>query len=481
MSTAIKSQTTTAIVQDPALNDPVMTADERWVVGKIKSAHYGDLFPEGHEIFMLHELNSEFRRLWEDKKPANFARNRESLTQLVMAKWPYLSAPGLAQCLAHFQTSCGQCWSNDPEDEGLAWDYDDLSVARLWLKRQAVRRAGALIENFTSIDYVVDRNIPRVSVGVVYGPPNIGKSFLALHLADAVRQGRDWFGLRTNKCDVLYMYGEGHAGIMGRLKALYSARSFDSGDIAVHDGIPNLCEAGAVETIRQAITYCSERSGVDVGLVIIDTFSKAVAGANEDSSSDMNVALGKLRALAEELNCAFVLVHHTGKTTARGMRGSSAIMGDVDFCLELQESRGDVQISVKKMRDAEKADIGSFRLKPVDLGRDNWGSAISSCLVEPISPRNRVLEAKAGGSDTRADRVGMLVSEVRNYHETAPSTGEFSELPGLTQAAMAKLLNDARLKPGNLAQLDNKGVSRVVQSAVDGGIFLKRGTRYSLI
>ena len=75
----------------------------------------------------------------------------------------------------------------------------------------------------------------------------------------------------------------------------------------------------------------------------------------------------------------------------------------------------------------------------------------------------------------------MLIDEVRGYFGRVSSTGGSDELPGLGQAVMAKLLNEARSRSGSLARLDNKGVSRVVQSAVDGGMLLKKDTRYFLM
>lgn len=130
-----------------------------------------------------------------------------------------------------------------------------------------------------------------------------------------------------------------------------------------------------------------------MGLLIIDTFSKSIAGANEDSSSDMNTVLAKLRRVALELNLAIVLVHHCGKVTSRGMRGSSAILGDIDFSLEVSEnSSGVCKITVEKMRDAAKVDVGRFRLNVVGIGQTEHSRPITSCVVVPVDQSNPELQ-----------------------------------------------------------------------------------------
>ena len=65
------------------------------------------------------------------------------------------------------------------------------------------------------------------------------------------------------------------------------------------------------------------------------------------------------------------------------MRGSSAILGDVDFCLEVVEGKNGVhEIRAEKMRDGPKGDIGSFQLKPIEVDADEAGG-MESCIVVP--------------------------------------------------------------------------------------------------
>lgn len=229
---------------DPTIDDPTVTDEERWLINELNAGDWLDACPHVCEIETLHERDPEYKRIWEDHYLWNHEKNRERLALLVLRRWPGLPVQGLAYCLVRNEKSCGEIWYKDPDYSYRVWDYDFLTIARIWLKHSKVRRAELLLQEFRPTEYLINKIIPQASVGILFGPPNDGKSFLSLNLANAVRQGRDWFGLPTRKSDVLYMYGEGHAGIQTRLKALYQVSSIDGGDIAIHNGIPTESSGG---------------------------------------------------------------------------------------------------------------------------------------------------------------------------------------------------------------------------------------------
>jgi hypothetical protein len=77
-----------------------------------------------------------------------------------------------------------------------------------------------------------------------------------------------------------------------------------------------------------------------------------------------------------------LLVHHTGKDTSRGLRGHSSLLAALDTAVEVI---GGLSRSwcVRKSKDGRE-EIGSgFRLEQVELGIDEDGAPISSCVVVP--------------------------------------------------------------------------------------------------
>jgi hypothetical protein len=75
-------------------------------------------------------------------------------------------------------------------------------------------------------------------------------------------------------------------------------------------------------------------------------------------------------------------VHHRPKDTdSTDPRGHSSLKGGVDTVL-LIESGSPRRISVTKQKDAEFASDMAFNLRSVDLGNDEDGDAVTSCVIE---------------------------------------------------------------------------------------------------
>jgi hypothetical protein len=60
-------------------------------------------------------------------------------------------------------------------------------------------------------DYLLKGMISPGEMSVWWGAPKCGKSFLMLHVAYAIAQGRSVFGKRVNPSAVLYIAAEGQA------------------------------------------------------------------------------------------------------------------------------------------------------------------------------------------------------------------------------------------------------------------------------
>ena len=54
-------------------------------------------------------------------------------------------------------------------------------------------------------EWLIQDFLPKASFAVLFGPPSVGKSFLALHLALAIAAGKDWFGRDVKGGPVIYI------------------------------------------------------------------------------------------------------------------------------------------------------------------------------------------------------------------------------------------------------------------------------------
>jgi len=75
--------------------------------------------------------------------------------------------------------------------------------------------------------------------------------------------------------------------------------------------------------------------GTPIGLIIIDTLSRVMAGGNENSPEDMGALVRNIDRLRAETGAATILVHHSGKELARGARGHSLLRAAADTEIEM--------------------------------------------------------------------------------------------------------------------------------------------------
>jgi hypothetical protein len=122
-----------------------------------------------------------------------------------------------------------------------------------------------------------------------------------------------------------------------------------------------------------------------LALLVIDTVSRVLAGGNENGSDDMGALVRSLDRLRDELRCHVLAVHHSGKDQARGARGHSLLHCAVDTEIEVVRDAGTgiSLATVTKQRDGATEGQVAFRLRQVELGEDEDGDAVTSCVVEP--------------------------------------------------------------------------------------------------
>jgi hypothetical protein len=126
--------------------------------------------------------------------------------------------------------------------------------------------------------------------------------------------------------------------------------------------------------------------GNRLGVVVIDTFSTSIPGADENSAMDMSPVLTGLQALALDFGLLVIVVTHTGKDETRGVRGWSGLLANADGLVMLDkfEQGGPRTGTVVKVKNGEAGQRFAFSLRPVPLGADEDGDLISSCVVDYI-------------------------------------------------------------------------------------------------
>lgn len=225
------------------------------------------------------------------------------------------------------------------------------------------------LKEMPPIEWLVKDLLTRHGFSVMYGQPGCGKTFLALDLALCVASGRPFHGMDTIKGNVLYIVGEGIGGIGKRVQAwtLHNQVHEDNVSIFVVPVAVNFSKAEEIEKLLATIEELEEENG-KFSLVVVDTVARSMLGADENSATDMGKFVKSCDAVKEHCGCALLAIHHSGKDSSKGMRGSSALMGAVDTSMKIKKSGEQITLNMDKQKDAEPTEDLFFLMKTVAVG-----------------------------------------------------------------------------------------------------------------
>ena len=237
-----------------------------------------------------------------------------------------------------------------------------------------------------SCDYFIKGLIEPEQHLLIYGASGSGKTFLAMAMAFAVASGQGrFFGMKVRKANVLYIGSEGGASSLAkRAAAIQEELGIRPGDCNLHflAVAPNFGFQNS-EDARMILEHIKEIFGGQPCVIWNDTLAKSMHGQSEDKSEGMGCYISNARSFTEAGH-AFVSIHHTGKDADRGSRGSYSLPADVDGMLSVEKVGGVSVVHVHKSRDGEDGSEYAFDLEQVELGRDDDGDAITTCIVREV-------------------------------------------------------------------------------------------------
>jgi AAA domain len=250
------------------------------------------------------------------------------------------------------------------------------------------------------------------------GAPGCGKTFMALDIDSHIAAGVDWFGHRVRQTAVVYLAAEGGTAIFNRIGAIKQRLGYDDSlPLAIIPAGIDLVsgEAGAAALVT-AIQRAEATFSRPVGKVTVDTVSRVLCGADENSSEAMGGLVRAVDAIRAATNAHLTLVHHTPKdgTRGKGGRGHSSLWGALDA--EIGVDRDPVTkiatATVLKQRNAEEGATVSFDLDIVQLGTDQDGDAVSSCVIRAATAPKPAADAKMSAACSLAmSALRLAISE----------------------------------------------------------------------
>jgi hypothetical protein len=218
---------------------------------------------------------------------------------------------------------------------------------------------------------------------------------LALHVA----QGLKWRDRRVNQGGVIYAALEGLRGVQDRITAYKKHNLILGGTIPLAimpSQLDFFSENANIAEFIELVKESEKRIG-NVSLIVIDTLARAMAGGDENSTSDMSKMIAYADLIRRHTNAHLCFVHHSGKNKALGARGSGALRAGVDTEIEIDrpEDADYSTINYVKQRDLSAADEMYFGLKVIELGQNQYDEPITSCVVEIRDDVNNLTTERA--------------------------------------------------------------------------------------
>ena len=244
-------------------------------------------------------------------------------------------------------------------------------------------------------EWLIDGLLPRVGVGLLNGPSGSGKTYVAVDAAMAVANGGAFANNHpTEKGRVLYAAGEDRAGVARRIVAHSQHSGLSDAGIGVWQGV----SLAGLHDIEHLVSL-----GKRYDFVINDTLSRATPGLEENSNSEMAAAIDRAYQLSAAWRCFVLIVSHTGKDAAKGVRGASALVANVDTVLKVtRPGRGSlVSVTIEKQKSGPEDIAVDLKLEEVEVTSPATGEVISDLVVLPTGPSapilcRRVLHAEPG-------------------------------------------------------------------------------------
>ena len=243
------------------------------------------------------------------------------------------------------------------------------------------------LKNMPPVEWLVDGLLTAHGFAVLYGAPGIGKSFMSIDIALSVAYGTTWHDKMTKQGAVLYIAAEGVGGLGKRVKAWQA--HYDTHGVTDFHVLPmavKILEAPDLEKLLRTI----DNFGVQFSMIVIDTVARTLAstGSDENDATAMGQFGEMCGVIQRHAGCAVLAVHHSGKDAARGMRGSSSLLGLSDTVLAMTASEALLTLKVEKQKDAEPAQDTTYELTPIQLIDD------SSAILLPTEAAEKKRGAK---------------------------------------------------------------------------------------
>jgi AAA domain/DnaB-like helicase N terminal domain len=264
-----------------------------------------------------------------------------------------------------------------------------------------------------AVTWLIKGVVPAACTGMMFGASGTFKSFIALDACLHVAHGLPWLGRKTKQGEVLFLAAEGGTGLWQRIAAWHRARHLQ------WDKVPMKVVPVSIDLSQDAwkVVESAQAQAAHPALVVIDTMSQTFGG-EENVANEVAAYFREIGARFRQLwGCTVLVIHHSGHSATERPRGSSAILGNVDFLFGVYRDEKEMMATLTclKQKDGERFNDTTFRVGLHNLEKDEDGDWISSLVARHLTTAEDVQEAME--AESKAGRGGnnhLLLSLLSN-------------------------------------------------------------------
>jgi putative DNA primase/helicase len=256
-------------------------------------------------------------------------------------------------------------------------------------RKSLISRIGSPLANLTMPKMVVQHLFEQNALSIIFGPSMSYKSFVTIDLACSVAAGLPFHGHKTKKMAVVYVAGEGRAGVGNRVAAWEKENGIcmDDHEFFITDkSVQFLSDGSAAEMLAEDIEKFLKKCQLPLGFVFIDTISRNFGDGDESNARDVAKFLDIIDThLRYKFQTNVCCIGHSGLEAGR-IRGSTAWISGMDQQYETVKRgvNGMIELKCHKMKEGRKPEPLVLQTKSIFLisGDDGFGEqAVLDSLV----------------------------------------------------------------------------------------------------
>lgn len=248
-----------------------------------------------------------------------------------------------------------------------------------------IKYADALKATRTRISELLEDTLTSDGLSAICGASNVGKTAWVIALAGSIARGVKWMNRETQQGLVLYVAAESPSSVENRVLAYQEHHGQLMPNFIISGSRVNLFkDVKGADDIIKTVKLLETKHNQKVVLVVFDTLSLVIEGANENLGADMGRVIENLDRIRRVCGAHVSVVHHIGKQVDAGMRGWSGLFAAMDTVIMVTAAKGGSYAEIVKSRDLGSKGVRfGFGMEAIGIGETTFGKEATACVAVP--------------------------------------------------------------------------------------------------